>query len=196
MPATAPTPPPQPPSSSSSTCAADGHRSCLLQRPTASTHPACCASQQQRPAVSMDRWHNVPSRGQRGVLGLGPVHGSSISRSSRCRIWWLVPATHMPSAADKAKAFPTRPVTAVQSASTAACACPCLSLRVPPTALQVCVLQYDAAHGRLSTAASWVHPEEVWDVACCPGQLNTFVTVHKKSECAVHCQSEGMRLCM
>lgn len=42
------------------------------------------------------------------------------------------------------------------------------------------VLEYDGAHDRLSTVASWVHPAEVWDVACCPGQPQTFITVHSR----------------
>jgi hypothetical protein len=46
--------------------------------------------------------------------------------------------------------------------------------------LQVSVLEYDAAHDRLNTVATWVHPEEVWDVACCPGQPNRLITVHSK----------------
>lgn len=46
------------------------------------------------------------------------------------------------------------------------------------TALQVCIVQYDAANNRLATVASWVHPAEVWDVACWPGQPHRFVTVH------------------
>lgn len=62
-------PPAQPHSSSSSSSLqeADGHGSCLLQHPTASTHPARCASQQQRPAVSVDCGHNFPPRGKRGA---------------------------------------------------------------------------------------------------------------------------------
>lgn len=48
------------------------------------------------------------------------------------------------------------------------------------------MLEYDAAHDRLNTVVSWVHPEEVWDAACCPGHQHTFITVHSKGWSTVH----------
>lgn len=91
-----------------------------------------------------------------------------------------------PTASTKPRAFPTTAGTAVQCSAHSVCLslpCPCRCLCLSPhCTLQVCVLEYDGAHDRLSTAASWVHPEEVWDVACCPGRPNTFVTVHRKCE--------------
>jgi hypothetical protein len=45
---------------------------------------------------------------------------------------------------------------------------------------QVRLLEYDPAHDQLVAKASWVHPEEVWDISCCPGQPGTFVTAHAK----------------
>jgi hypothetical protein len=45
---------------------------------------------------------------------------------------------------------------------------------------QVQLLEYDPAHDQLVAKASWVHPEEVWDISCCPGHTGTFVTAHAK----------------
>uniref|UniRef100_A0A383VHU4 EIPR1-like beta-propeller domain-containing protein n=1 Tax=Tetradesmus obliquus TaxID=3088 RepID=A0A383VHU4_TETOB len=45
---------------------------------------------------------------------------------------------------------------------------------------EVKLLEYDPAHDQLVAKASWVHPEEVWDISCCPGHTGTFVTAHAK----------------
>jgi hypothetical protein len=55
-----------------------------------------------------------------------------------------------------------------------------LLLPPPPPLVQVCVLEYDPGTDRLNAVASWVHPPEVWDLAWCPGQPGTFISVHSK----------------
>ncbi len=46
--------------------------------------------------------------------------------------------------------------------------------------MQVRVLEYDPAQEQLVVRASWVHPEEVWDIACSPTDADKFATVHSK----------------
>lgn len=48
--------------------------------------------------------------------------------------------------------------------------------------MQVRVLEYDPAHEQLVVRASWVHSEEVWDIACSPADADQFVTVHSKGK--------------
>eukprot|EP00878_Enallax_costatus_P027930 GHUV01030119.1.p1 GENE.GHUV01030119.1~~GHUV01030119.1.p1 ORF type:complete len:321 (+),score=73.78 GHUV01030119.1:554-1516(+) len=45
---------------------------------------------------------------------------------------------------------------------------------------EIRLLECDPATEQLVVRASWVHPEEVWDIACCPGHADKFVTVHSK----------------
>eukprot|EP00882_Tetradesmus_deserticola_P025636 GHRQ01028174.1.p1 GENE.GHRQ01028174.1~~GHRQ01028174.1.p1 ORF type:complete len:248 (+),score=49.95 GHRQ01028174.1:24-746(+) len=45
---------------------------------------------------------------------------------------------------------------------------------------EVRLLEYDPVHDQLVAKASWVHPEEVWDISCCPGHAGTFLTAHAK----------------
>lgn len=47
---------------------------------------------------------------------------------------------------------------------------------------QVRVLEYDSAHDQLVVKSSWAHPEEIWDIACCPGSADKFATVHSKGD--------------
>eukprot|EP00882_Tetradesmus_deserticola_P030291 GHRQ01033992.1.p1 GENE.GHRQ01033992.1~~GHRQ01033992.1.p1 ORF type:complete len:134 (+),score=38.56 GHRQ01033992.1:24-404(+) len=47
---------------------------------------------------------------------------------------------------------------------------------------EVRLLEYDPVHDQLVAKASWVHPEEVWDISCCPKHAGTFLTAHAKGE--------------
>ncbi len=57
---------------------------------------------------------------------------------------------------------------------------PCVPPTHPPPLVlpQVRLLEYDPDREMLVSVASWIHPDEVWDIASSPAASSSFVTVH------------------